>query len=478
MPSSRRRGGASADADAEALVFTVDSQGVCVLKVEGATFLRFAAPIDRDSISEGINITDDEDAMRDVLMKMSVRTLLKMATDEWRIDRNAFPANPKKEPLVEALMTIYPRVKGAWMMADRLARLADTDPDAVPDALVETLAHLARGSGSSETPAPTSTTPTTTTGVFKGQAHKLGADETKDDDPKDVETFHTNVSEDLGRGALIALTKGGCDKVMLNEESEMSKETLGCATVKAIAEQYSVKFFFRYGDQEKAKHLCQALSDYGINCGDGYVFKLYYKAGGSVVQDYEPLFASFGTSPEFFLSVSFLGGAPKKGVQKKQLKREEAKNNAVEAVKSVVGTSVVNLPCVKEVEATIGAFMSKVEENVSEAFKGIFQNHSIEDLVKLLSAMDETSGGSAEQRLRKISPLLVGASAMHVMEGIDQLSKVKLSFEASLIWGFYAGASENPHFNLKSIRDMAQSSLDRKIGFRDGVADAKMDDDI
>lgn len=46
----------------------------------------------------------------------------------------------------------------------------------------------------------------------------------------------------------------------------------------------------------------------------------------------------------------------------------------------VSGTSAVNLPCVKQVEGVIGAFMTPIETDAVGAFKGVLRSHSIEDL--------------------------------------------------------------------------------------------------
>ena len=242
-----------------------------------------------------------------------------------------------------------------------------------------------------------------------------------------------------------------------------------------------IKMKYHMNEQDTVKQLEDAMTNVlGHDCSPDGLYRLKHLESASLLQQWEPLFATLGADGRVELCVCLLGGGinikTKKIEQKKKdvkkFKDELAQKNA-----SLNLASVATFPSVKVLETKMGAFLNLVDtKGATEAFDWLFKQLEVKQIDSALAELKGETGGSnnPDVKIKKATQYLFGIELQDIMVSRDTLLGIISTCELALLRAHSEAGVANSNFTVANLISMLDNVKAFQLGKSFG-SDVKMD---
>eukprot|EP00438_Fugacium_kawagutii_P010485 Skav205478 [mRNA] locus=scaffold830:239538:240893:+ [translate_table: standard] len=231
-------------------------------------------------------------------------------------------------------------------------------------------------------------------------------------------------------------------------------------------------FIYGFDPDTHFDDLFATLRNHGIDAGaprDGY--NLVVKNDrGSFAQDMDVVSDWTTDKGNLELTPSLQGGGKKTTKYQKKVSTGHAdvKKKATEIGQSVNSSTRAVVSDLAELEKVVGQFWADADVNVMKAFENRFSSLDKKDMENILKVISADAGGDTEFKLRQMSHILFGAPIVNVKTFAEDLDKTISVCELAVKSVYLKGQDD---MKMKTLRALAQTYLDRKIGATSSSAD-------
>eukprot|EP00438_Fugacium_kawagutii_P035276 Skav209743 [mRNA] locus=scaffold2057:34849:35631:+ [translate_table: standard] len=174
----------------------------------------------------------------------------------------------------------------------------------------------------------------------------------------------------------------------MKDEQGKIWEMKGTLTIVADTIKGKADFIYYFHEGSCGQHVIDALQDFGLDMG---VFKVRAYSSGSFIEPYEPLWASFGSEPTFYLVSAVRGGGKRsaRDVASKTDRLKTLKETVVKKASQIViePTAVVH-PLTSVAQQSLEAFMKASDADALEAIENQIDKLTIAETDAIISIME------------------------------------------------------------------------------------------
>lgn len=226
-------------------------------------------------------------------------------------------------------------------------------------------------------------------------------------------------------------------------------------------------FQFGYNSSTKFGELFSILQSKGIDVSspqDNPCFVLKTGAGGSTAMSHEIISDWVGNKGGEMLLTPLMRGGGKQVKKDKAVKVASFKADMSSRAQSINRAVFDNIPHIADVEKRMGQLMDDIEKGNCEKLIGdCLEVLSFQEL-DLLSNEFEKSQGSADSRLLKVAPMLLGGGVKRLADLNGTLTNVVCMSQTLVLMAFNKAMSENKDYSLKSFRRKLEQEKFKKLG--------------